>query len=80
MTPEVRISQSQQQPPATEYQPRCTKKPFDRIAAIEAMYSARYGKRTKRRECRYYWCSDCRAYHLTSMPLNLCGGRGDSRS
>ncbi len=59
----------------TQPHPYCTKKSFDRIGAIEAMYSARYSKKNKRRECRYYWCSDCRAYHLTSMPLAICGGR-----
>ena len=78
MNIQAETEQSQQQsPPGCHH---CTKKAFDRIAAIEAMYSARYGKRRKRRECRYYWCSDCRAYHLTSMPLVLCGGKGDGRS
>jgi hypothetical protein len=48
----------------------CTKKPFDKIEAVEAMYRARLSKSRKRRECRYYWCGACRAYHLTSWPLN----------
>jgi hypothetical protein len=47
----------------------CAKKCFNtRIDAAEAVIKAKLSRKTKRLECRYYWCSEHRAYHLTSMP------------
>jgi len=48
----------------------CAKKCFNtRIDAAEAVIKAKLSRQKKRLECRYYWCSEHRAYHLTSMPL-----------
>ena len=54
----------------------CNKKKFTkveammRIANAEVEYKKRKG-RSKRRECRYYWCNECKAFHLTSQEYNM---------
>lgn len=49
----------------------CDKKKFKKRWAKEAIFNAMiarmYGSE-KRREIRYYWCSECNSYHLTSKP------------
>lgn len=62
---------------------RCNKKKMTKFEAMlylansDLKYKQSKG-RTKRRECRYYYCKQCNAYHLTSMSntmyLNLRGG------
>jgi hypothetical protein len=53
----------------------CVKKRFDRIGAVEAMYAARASKNPRRRECRYYFCQWCQAYHLTSQLRDVAAGQ-----
>ena len=62
---------------------KCNKKRFTKFEAMLYLANSdlRYKKtkgRTKRKECRYYYCNVCKAYHLTSMSntvyLNLKGG------
>ena len=60
----------------------CTKKRFTKAGALVALAQAQRAqlqpKHTARSECRYYWCKECEAYHLTSSPkrkkkeINLC--------
>ena len=51
---------------------KCTKKKFTKLEAMmyisqaEMQYKQRKG-RSRRRECRYYYCKECNAYHLTSQ-------------
>ena len=51
---------------------KCTKKKFTKLEAMmyiaqaEMQYKKRKG-RSKRRECRYYYCEECNTYHLTSQ-------------
>lgn len=40
-----------------------------KIALLATGLKRGFGDDT-RRECRYYHCAACRAWHLTSMPLN----------
>lgn len=42
----------------------CTKKKLDKTAASIAISNPNRG------ECRYYFCTQCEAYHLTSLPHN----------
>ena len=61
----------------------CNKKKMTKFEAMlylansDLRYKQHKG-RTKRRDCRYYYCKKCNAYHLTSMSnimyLNLRGG------
>lgn len=50
---------------------RCTKRKFSKFEAMlvlvqaEMRYKKKNGK-SKRKECRYYYCKQCNAYHLTS--------------
>ena len=37
-----------------------------KIALVKAYYKRHIKNNKKRNEIRYYWCSECRAYHLTS--------------
>jgi len=46
---------------------RCRKKCFDKIGAMLAVAEAKHSPDTRRLEERYYWCEQCRAYHLTSQ-------------
>lgn len=65
---------------------KCNKKKFTKFEAMlylansDLRYKQSKGK-TRRKECRYYYCKQCNAYHLTSMSsivyLNLRGGNGD---
>jgi len=46
------------------------KRKFDSITADMIIAGSMGAKATKKRmECRKYWCSKCKAYHLTSQPL-----------
>lgn len=60
--------------------PRCArhaKRRFpDHESAIDALHGAaadraRKGEASRRRECRAYFCTDCRGWHLTSQELSL---------
>ena len=50
---------------------KCTKRKFSKFEAMlvlvqaEMRYKKKNGK-SKRKECRYYYCKQCNAYHLTS--------------
>ena len=50
----------------------CDKEKFTKLEAMiylansDLIDKIRKG-RTKRKECRYYYCDECKAYHLTSM-------------
>ena len=33
---------------------------------VHAFYQSKILGNKKRKEIRYYWCNECRAYHLTS--------------
>jgi len=56
-----------------------------RLGKVEAMFQlavaeakrARWGRRTRRREVRMYYCGHCRAYHTTSK--NNWGNDGSKR-
>ena len=50
---------------------KCNKRKFSKFEAMLylAQASMSYKKRkgrSRRRECRYYYCKECNAYHLTS--------------
>jgi hypothetical protein len=44
----------------------CKKKRFDEIGAKWAVAQAIHSQDKRRKEVRYYWCSQCNSYHLTS--------------
>lgn len=48
----------------------CKKKKFILINAMIAVANAfrarKHSHYTHRKECRYYWCEKCQAWHLTS--------------
>lgn len=46
----------------------CNKKKFDKLGAKIAVAMAKGSGKQYRREKRYYYCTDCRAWHLTSKP------------
>jgi hypothetical protein len=48
----------------------CNKKRFDKIGAMLAVAKAKNSPNSKRQENRYYLCSNCGSYHLTSQPFN----------
>lgn len=57
---------------------KCNKKKFTKFEAMLylAQASMNYKKRkgrSKRRECRYYYCKQCNAYHLTSKEKKFNG-------
>ena len=37
-----------------------------KLAIVKSYYKSHILGNKKRKEIRYYWCSKCRAYHLTS--------------
>lgn len=43
----------------------CAKKKFRRKIDVKLILAF---KSDRRNECRYYWCPECKAYHLTSQP------------
>lgn len=47
---------------------RCYKTKLDAMLALASCVS-KHSK--KRLETRYYWCSDCGAFHLTKQNLNV---------
>lgn len=54
---------------------KCNKKKFTKFEAMLYLVNSDYRNkrnkgRTKRKECRYYYCKHCNAYHLTSMDSN----------
>ena len=57
---------------------KCNKKKFTKLEAMmyiaqaEMQNKKRKGK-SKRRECRYYYCKECNAYHMTSKFNTLKG-------
>ena len=62
---------------------KCTKRRFNKLEAMifvaqaEMQYKKRKG-RSKRRECRYYYCKECNAYHMTSKFNTLKGDVSNS--
>ena len=51
---------------------KCTKKKFSKFEAMLSIYKAEYIRKrrhnnTKRKEIRYYYCKECKCYHLTSQ-------------
>lgn len=62
---------------------KCTKRRFNKlevmifVAQAEMQYKKRKG-RSKRRECRYYYCKECNAYHMTSKFNTLKGDVSNS--
>lgn len=63
----------------------CNKRKFTKLEAMmfvaqsEMQYKKRKGK-SKRRECRYYCCKECNAYHLTSQFKTLKSEVNNGRS
>lgn len=57
---------------------KCNKRKFSKFEAMlylaqaNMSYKRRKGK-SKRKECRYYYCSQCNAYHLTSKERKFNG-------
>lgn len=51
---------------------KCSKKRFDKIGAMFVIANAKKESQTNplRRERRYYFCKDCKAYHVTSKGKN----------
>ena len=49
------------------------------IAQSEMQNKKRKGK-SKRRECRYYYCNECNAYHMTSKFNTLKGDISNGNS
>ena len=51
---------------------------------VHAFYQSKILGNKKRKEIRYYWCNECRAYHLTSKEdinaTNRTDGDKSSRS
>lgn len=46
---------------------KCKKRKFDKIGAMIALSMCKSGRSGwKRRELRMYYCSTCKAFHLTS--------------
>ena len=55
---------------------KCNKKKFSKFEAMLYLVNSDFKNkkrkgRTKRKECRYYYCKQCNAYHLTSMSSNV---------
>lgn len=54
---------------------KCNKRKFSKFEAMLYLVNSEFKDkqkkgRTKRKECRYYYCRQCNAYHLTSMDSN----------
>ena len=49
------------------------------VAQAEMQNKKRKGK-SKRRECRYYYCKECNAYHMTSKFNTFKGDVSNGRS
>jgi hypothetical protein len=47
----------------------CRKRRYDRLGAMLALAECKNGKKGSRCERAYYWCPECRAYHLTSQEV-----------
>lgn len=61
---------------------KCNKKKFTKFEAMLYLVNSDYRQkrgRTKRKECRYYYCKECDAYHLTSMSSNIYRQINDKR-
>lgn len=43
----------------------------DKLSAMFALSQCKNGKKGNRRECRFYFCNECNAYHLTSKKNNI---------
>lgn len=46
----------------------CHKKKYDKLGAMFALSQCKYfgNFKSKRNECRIYFCQECKCYHLTS--------------
>lgn len=64
---------------------KCIKKKFTKLEAMmyvarsEMKNKKRKGK-SKRKECRYYYCNECNAYHMTSKFNTLKGDISNGNS
>ncbi len=48
----------------------CNKKPLTKdgaVAALVIIRSRRNNKKASKKPCRHYYCTECRAWHLTSQ-------------
>lgn len=43
----------------------CSKRKLDELTAMWIVAKGKNGKYKRRKEKRYYWCSQCKAYHTT---------------
>jgi hypothetical protein len=46
---------------------QCHKKRFDKIGALWALTQAKRSTDKRRKEKRMYFCTQCKAYHLTKQ-------------
>lgn len=52
----------------------CKKKKYkDKLSVMIALANCQSKGNSKRMETRYYWCEECKAYHLTKMPRRIYG-------
>ena len=57
---------------------KCTKRKFSKFEAMlflaqASMNRKRRKGKSRRKECRYYYCKQCNAYHLTSKERKFNG-------
>lgn len=45
---------------------KCAKRKFSKNKAKQVIIKAQRSRDERRKECRYYFCVQCKAYHVTS--------------